>query len=184
MVASAKAGFVLGLIIACAALSQGAWAAGPTAKQRAVVLQAVVDCRKVADAAARVACYDAAVDRLDRAEASGDVVVVDREEARKVRRETFGLQLPSLDVFGRALGDEAETADADRIVEAVKSASRLAYGQWMLELQSGAVWRQIDDRTLNRAPHPGSTAEIRKGAFGGFFMKVDGQPAIKVRRDR
>ncbi len=184
MDASAKAGIVLGLIIASAALPAGAWAGGAAARQRAAVLQAVVDCRKVQDAAQRVACYDAAVDKLDRAEAAGDVVVVDRAQAREVRRETFGLKLPSLDLFGHAAGDKADAADEDRITETVASVSKLPFGRWRLELKSGAVWSQVDDRTLFRAPHPGSTVEIRKGAFDGFFMKVDGQSAIKVSRDR
>jgi hypothetical protein len=162
-----------------------ATAAGPGAKQRAAVLQAIVDCRAMTDEHARLACYDAAAARLDEAEAKGQVVVVDREQAREVRKEVFGLQLPSLDIFHPAGRDGAAEEDFDRIDAVVKSASQAGPGgRWVFELDNGAVWRQIDNYGLNREPRPGSKVEIRKAALGSFKMKVDGQPAIRVHRDR
>jgi hypothetical protein len=156
-----------------------------SAQKRAQVLQAVVDCRPMTDANARLACYDAAAARLDEAEASGQVVVVDKEQARQVRREVFGLQLPSLDIFSHAAkGPGAAVEDVDRVTEVVKTASRQADGRWVIELESGAVWRQIDASELANDARAGSKAEIRKAALGSFFMKIDGQPAIRVHRDR
>ncbi|HEX6865720.1 MAG TPA: hypothetical protein VF122_00670, partial [Caulobacteraceae bacterium] len=65
------------------------------ASDRPPVLQAVVDCRAIADSSARLACYDAAAARLDEAEAKGDVVVLDREQRQQARREAFGFTMPS-----------------------------------------------------------------------------------------
>jgi len=178
-----------------------ALAAGPTlpdagaraadrssAQKRAAVLQAIVDCRAMTSADARLACYDTAAARLDEAEASGQVVVVDKEQARQVRREVFGLQLPSLDIFGRTVkGPDAADGvqgDVDRVAETVRSAWRQADGKWVVELETGAVWRQIDTTDLARAPHAGSRAEIRKASLGSFFMKLDGQPGVRAHRDR
>ena len=159
-----------------------------SAQKRAQVLQAVVDCRAMTDANARLACYDAAAARLDEAEASGQVVVVDKEQVRQVRREVFGLELPSLDIFGRATkrsgGASANGDEVDRVAGTVKSASRLADGKWRVELETGAVWRQIDTTDLPNDPHPGSKVEIRRAALGSFFMKLDGQTAIRAHRDR
>lgn len=184
---TAGPGLLMAALAAAGAVGLGggpADAAGPSAKQRAAVLQAVVDCRKVADEHQRLVCYDAAAARLDEAEAKGQVVVVDREQARAVRKEVFGLQLPSLDVFSAASKGGDAREDVDRVDAVVKAASQDQNGRWVFDLDSGAVWRQIDSYPLNREPHPGSKVEIRKAALGSFKMKVDGQPAIRVHRDR
>lgn len=178
---------LLGLILA----GGPAMAAGKVSEsRRAAVLQAVVDCRPMTDTATRLACYDAAAAKLDEAEASGQVVVVDKEQAHQVRREIFGLQIPSLDVFSLGGGGRgapsaiAKAEDVDRITETVKRASRLPDGKWTVELESGAVWRQIDTNEVPNDPHAGSKAEIRKASLGSFFMKLDGQAAFKAHRDR
>lgn len=165
---------------------QVAAAGKPTAAQRAAVLQAVVDCRRITDTTARLACFDAAAAKLDEAEASGQVVVIDKEQARQVRREVFGLQLPSLDLFARApaSGAAAQSEAVDRIAATVKTAARQADGRWMFELDTGAVWTQLLPEELAIDPHVGSKVEIRQGALGSFLMKVDGQPAFKAHRER
>jgi hypothetical protein len=158
----------------------------PSKAKRAAALQAVVDCRPITDSGARLACYDAAAAKLDEAEAKGQVVVVDREQARQVRKEVFGLQLPSLDIFNLGGGGKgvAQGEDVDRITATVKQAWRSGDGKWVVELDTGAVWRQLEDGDLARDPHPGSKAEIRKASLGSFFLKLDGQPAFKAHRDR
>ncbi len=155
-------------------------------KPRAPELQAIVDCRAISDRDARLACYDKAADRLDQAEASGQVVVVNREQVRSVKKDIFGLQLPSLDIFsatGRK-GPGAASEEIDHLDGVVKSAWRGEGGRWNIALETGAVWRQTDNYELGRPPHTGSKVEIRRGAFGSFFMKVDGQEAFKAHRDR
>ena len=156
----------------------------PSEKQRAAVLQAIVDCRPLTESAARLACFDAAAAKLDEAEASGQIVVVDRDQARQVRREVFGLQLPSLDIFGRAGGKAALGEDVDRLTATVASFGQQGDGRWVITLDSGAVWRQVDDSRLYQPPRVGSKAEIRRAALGSFFMKIDSQPPIRVHRDR
>jgi hypothetical protein len=154
---------------------------------RSAVLQGIVDCRAMTDADARLKCYDAAAARLDAAEASGQVVVVDREQLRQARKEAFGLTLPSLDALARGSGKLAKAAmgeDADRITASVKQVSRRDDGRWVIVLETGAVWRQVDDESVEHPPHPQSTAEIRKAALGSYFMKLDGQRSIRVMRDR
>ena len=174
-------------LLAITVWTQSALAAPSAApKPRAPELQAIVDCRAITDRDSRLACYDAAADKLDRAEASGQVVVVNREQVRSVRKDVFGLQLPSLDIFsavGRK-GPAAASEDIGRLDGVVKSAWRGDGGHWMFELETGAVWRQTDDFQFANDPHAGSKVEIRKGSLGSFFMKVDRQPSIKVHRDR
>ncbi len=174
-------------LVAVAFWTQAALAApAATPKSRAPELQAIVDCRAIADRDARLSCYDAAADKLDRAEASGQVVVVNREQVRSVRKDVFGLQLPSLDIFSAVTrkGPGGASEEVDRLDGVVKTAWRGEGGHWMFELETGAVWRQIDDFQFANDPHAGSKVEIRKGALGSFIMKVDRQPSIKVHRDR
>jgi hypothetical protein len=147
---------------------------------RAPVVQSVLDCRKIDDGAARLACYDKAVAGVEQAEASGDLVTVDRAQRRAARHQAFGLYLPTLSFLDR--GEKPE--EVDRMTVTIDAASQSAYGKWTIRLDDGALWRQIDDNPVDPPPHHGSTAVIRRGVLSSYTMKIDGQQAIKVHRDR
>lgn len=170
------------LVAAALALgAAGVSQAAPNDAPRAAVLQAVVNCRTVADTAARLACYDAAAAQLDEAEAKGDLVILDRNQTQQARREAFGFSIPSFDLFSRDAQAEKLDRASFKVVRAWQSGPN---EQWVVELDSGATWRQIDTARLNRKPKAGSTVEIRSAALGSYFMNVDGQTAIRVKRDR
>lgn len=175
----AKKGAVVAASVALA--FAGSSQAAPNDGARATVLQAVVNCRAVADTAARLACYDAAAARLDEAEAKGDLVILDRAQSQQARREAFGFSIPSFDLFNRGEPAERLNRASFKVVRAWEIG---AGGLWAMELDSGAVWRQTDGNKLSRRPKPGSTVEIRSAALGSYFMNVDGQTAIRVKRDR
>ena len=145
---------------------------------RAKELQQLIDCRKLADNAARLACYDQAAATLDQAEAKGDIVVVNREQARKVRRQAFGFSLPSISLFERGEKPE-EVAQAE---DKIASVRKLLTGKWEFHLESGAVWVQVDLTELPLDPKPGQTVRIQKAAMGSFAMTVGKQRSIKVHR--
>lgn len=149
-----------------------------TPKGRAAALQTVVDCRTITDSAARLACYDGAIAKLDAAEASGEVVVVDRGQVREARRAAFGFnfQLPGF----MTRGDKPE--EVENLTAKVASARLSGEGKWVIVLDDGAVWRQTDRIDLPRRPKPGSTVELRKGALGSYFMKLDGQVGVRAER--
>ena len=152
-------------------------AAAPPALAPAV--QAVVDCRALAEGAQRLACFDKAVAAMTAAETSGDLVTIDREQRRAVRRQAFGLALPTLNLFDR--GEKPE--EVNRLAVTVSSAARNKLGVWFIKLDDGALWRQTDSNDLLKEPKPGSKAVITRGALGSFFMSIDGQPVIRVHRD-
>ena len=159
-------------------------AAGPAAAQgarenRAGALLRLTDCRKLTDGAERLACYDQAVDGFDQAEAKGDIVVVDREQARVVRRQGFGFNMPALNLFDRSESPET----VDNVSLKVESASRTADGKWLLRLEGGQVWRQVDSAELNRPPKAGSVATIKSASLGSYKLSVNGGTAIRVHRD-
>jgi hypothetical protein len=167
--------YIFGAAVLALAADGTAMAAKPPTTAPAV--QAVVDCRKIEDGAQRLACYDAATDALTKATSSGDLVTLDRQQRRAVRRQGFGFTLPALAMF-----DAGEKAD-DSIDETLASARQDAEGKWTFVMQDGAVWRQIDDEFLSRKPHPGSAVVIRKAMIGSFMLSVDKQPGVRAHRD-
>jgi len=169
----------LAAILALALAAPGpALAKGPKANLHAAALQSVLDCRGIAEAAQRLACYDAAAAQMGEAEAKGDIVVIDRAQAQKAHREAFGLHVPSLDFVTRALKPE----EVDQVQGVVKAARADPYGKWTFVLEDGSVWHQISDQ-LDRDPKAGSKVTIHRAALGSYKMSVDGQPTIRVHRD-
>ena len=164
-----------------AAPAESSKAAGAAARARE--LQAVIACRAIPDRDARLACFDAASAKLDEAESTGQVVVVNKEQARQVRRDVFGLQLPSLDIFGRK-GIAATGEDVDKLESTIKTVSLDGSGRWVLELDTGAVWTQVDDSPMATPPRVGDKVEIRRAALGSFFIRINGHPAFRAHRDR
>ena len=158
------------------------------AGERPDLFRKLVDCRAIADNAARLACFDERVAAIDTAEQKRDVVIVDRAQVVEARKSLFGLSLPSLKIFGHGDSKEDKRADkaredADDIVEldsTIKAAS-YAGDHWVFTLADGAHWVQIDGNYLSE-PRPGDPIHIRKGALGSYLANVNKQVAIRVRR--
>ena len=165
--------------LCCGAASGEATAARVDKAARAAAVQTVLDCRALTEGDKRLACFDAAVAAMETAEAKGDLVTMDREQRREVRRQAFGLSLPAFTLFDH--GEKG--ADADRLTATVADASRNGNGRWVIRLEGGATWRQIDDTDLYKTPHPGSSAVLRRAVLGSFFMKIDGDTAFRAHRD-
>lgn len=142
------------------------------------VLKSLFDCRAITADAERLACYDAAVGKVNTAEKTGEVIIVDRQEARAARRQAFGLDLSALSILDRS----EEKTEVDRVVSEVASARQGPDGRWTVVLSDGAVWKQVDGGQLSKSPKKGSRAEIRKASMGSYFMNLDGQRAVRARR--
>ena len=145
---------------------------------RSAIVQKLVDCRKLTDGVARLACYDQATAALDQAEAKGDVVVIDREQARKVRKQAFGFTLPSISIFEKGEAKE----ELDNTDGVVASARQDGGGHWVIKLEDGAVWSQVGVEELFKRPKPGSKVKIRKAALGSYMMTVDNGGGFKAHR--
>ena len=61
-------------------------AAEPKQLPRPALFKELVDCRAIADSAARLQCYDATVAKVDAAEQRKELVIVDQAEVKKARR--------------------------------------------------------------------------------------------------
>lgn len=136
-------------------------------------------CRNIAADAARLACFDAAMSALDTARQQGDVVVIDRAQARNARRQLFGFQAPSLSgLFGRE--DAAE--EVDSIETTLARAGRTGDGKWVFHLADGSEWRQIDSASVQFQNRAGASVRVRRAALGSYQLVVGGSRAVRVRR--
>ena len=166
-----------GLVLA-AATGLGVAGAQPKGEGRAAIVQKLVDCRKLTDNTQRLACYDQAAEALDQAEAKGDIVVVDRDQARKVRRQAFGFTLPSISLFEKGETEE-EISTADGVVQ---TARQNGMGQWIIRLEDGATWAQVDSNELFKTPKQGMKVKIRKASLGSYLMVIENTRAVRARR--
>ncbi len=167
-----------------AAITAGPAAAAPppaglAAGTRAQVLESLSDCRKLTDSAARLACYDTAAAGLEQAEAKGDIVVVDREQARKVRRQAFGFALPSLALFDK--GEKQE--DIDNTTGTVAAARQNGARKWVIRLEDGATWTQVDATELFADPKAGDPVRIKKASLGSYLMVIGKNGGVRARRE-
>lgn len=169
-----------GLALVCA----GTALAADTPKSRAPALQALVECRKVADPAQRLTCYDNAASGLEAAEAAGDVVVVDRAQVQEAQRAAFGFnfRMPAFLTGGDA-GDAAKRGSVLETLETTVTEARQVNGKWYIVLADGAVWRQTDNEPINSPPKAGSKVTIKRAAMGSYFLSVGGQRSIRAKRD-
>jgi hypothetical protein len=169
-------------ISALLALPASAPAGQAGVKERAAAFSRVVQCRDIAETAERLACYDREVAALDEAEKKQQVVIVDREKVREAKRSLFGLKLPSIDLFGGNDENDPATAEIDQIEGTVASIWRQGDGTVAFRLPDGALWVQIDNKTVAGRLKPGSPVVIERGALGTYFVKLDGRPAFKAAR--
>jgi hypothetical protein len=151
----------------------------PKAEGRAQALQRLIDCRKLTDNTARLACFDEAAAAMDQAEAKGDIVVVDREQARKVRRQAFGFTLPSLAMFEKGEKQGEIDSTTGKIAAARQNGAR----KWVVKLEDGAVWTQVDATELPLDPRPGDPVRIKKASLGSYLMVIGKNGAIRAHRE-
>lgn len=167
----------IGAVLAALAIS-GPAVAQPKSQARAKLVQDLADCRKITEDAARLACYDQTATSLEQAEAKGDIVVVDRDQARQVRRQAFGFSLPSISLFEK--GETQE--ELQNVTGEVAVASVNGAGRWTIRLTDGAIWVQIDNNELHRTPKPGNPVKVRQAAMGSFIMSINNGGGFRVRR--
>ena len=150
------------------------------APPQVLVFKNVLDCRGVADAAARLACFDTTVGAFGNAERKKEVIVVDKVTMREARRGLFGFSLPSIRLFSDGNGSGApETIES--IDAKITTVGLRLEGGWLLTIDNGSRWEQIDSEYINR-PREGQQVNIRRATLSGYIAKVEKGRAFRVRR--
>ncbi len=171
---------VAAIMIAVAAAAAAAPGAAQTTQANALV-DTVVQCKSVTDDQARLRCFDAAADALQRARSSGSVVVVDREDVRRTRRSLFGFSVPKLPFF---TGDSSQEEEPQEVMAKIRSVRSLGYGKWLFDLDSAGTWQTTEPSNYAGTPRPGDAVKIRKAALGSYFITVGKRRAVKGLRVR
>lgn len=157
--------------------------ASPVAAQTGATpdaLTQVYNCASQTDNAARLACYDAAVGRLQSEQTSGNIVAVDRGQIETIERESFGFSLPSLpNVFRRS--GAAETPTLTETALTIERISRRGDGGAVFYMTNGQAWTQIDT-THARGVRAGDNVTVRRAAMGSFLMVPEDGAPVRVRR--
>jgi len=141
-------------------------------------INALDQCRQIADSAQRLACYDRTAPALITASKNGEVNIVDRGQLRQARRSLFGFSMPKLPFFS---GDQSAADTPDQIDTTIKSARDLGYGKYRIVVIEGdAVWETTEES--NHQPRSGEKISIRRGPLGSYFLRIDGNSGVKGRR--
>lgn len=138
----------------------------------------MLECQKITDPQTRLACYDGHAASLAEASARKEIVVTDKAEVEKTRRKMFGFALPESTI----LGEDGDGAETKRLETKVVSARRGRDGAWIVALADAGTWEQVDSKPLALSPKAGQKAVVTKGSLGSFFVSIDGQSALKMRR--
>lgn len=154
--------------------------APPAPTGRPEAFDALVKCRAITEDAARLRCFDQAAAALEQAADRRDVVIVDRAQVRQTKRTLFGLELPHLSIFGG--GDDDKAEEVTQIDGIIASAFQNGNGRWVVRLEDGGTWAQIDDNPISIWPKAGQKVLIKRAALGSYMMRVNGQAGVRVRR--
>jgi hypothetical protein len=164
------------LLLASSLIAAGAAdAKRPTQTGTPAQVQQLMACRTIAAADQRLACYDRETAAMDKAIASQDLVVVDKEKARAAGRSLFGFSIPN---FGGLFGNNGEVSQIDA---SIKTTGHNPDGGWVITLDDGSVWTQTDDWPGFDA-RPGKKVIVKRGVLGSFWLSIPGQNGIKVKR--
>lgn len=162
---------------ACALVAAGtAEAAKPVATGNPAQVQRLMDCRSIAAADQRLACFDRETAAMADAIQTKNLVFVDREKARAAKRSLFGFSIPN---FGGLFGGNDD--EVKQIESTIKSAGHNPEGGLLITLADGSVWSQTDDYP-GLDPRPGKKVIVKRGSMGSFWLSIPGQSGIKVKR--
>lgn len=141
----------------------------------------LVRCRAVAEAAARLACFDGVVDRIAVARRTGEMIVTDRAKVVERKRQRFGLANAPGEMFGGGTEDTStEVRELETTVASVQPAS--AAGRFNLQLANGMVWQTIDSLPL--APRVGAAITLKPSLLGGYRAFIKGERPVLAKRLR
>lgn len=149
-------------------------------------LSTLYDCAGIEDPEQRLACFDTSVAKLRTAEQKKEIVAIDAKAARKIKREAFGFNLPSLAKIGLpklALPGGGDKEKVEALVEDVKSVRKLGR-MWVITLENGQVWKEVGGR-LNYIPKGDLKATIKPKTMGSFMLSLNnGKSTVRGLRVR
>jgi hypothetical protein len=128
---------------------------------------------------ARLQCFEEATASLEQATDSGEVVVVDRAQIRESRRRLFGISLPRCRCSGAATTKPTMSIQSTEWSPRLRRMARGTGSSASRTARSGG--RSTGRRSRCGPARPGRGHQPRRARQ--FMMKVNGQQAIRVKRE-
>ncbi len=175
-----------GLVTFSTVLSTSAFAADDSGEAIETPLSSLYKCAKIVNGPERLACFDTSVAKLHTAEQNKEVVAIDAKAAKKIKREAFGFNLPSLSKIGLpsiGLPKMGGGKDVESLVVDVKSVRKSGRG-YVITMKNGQVWKEVGGR-LNYIPKGDLKATIKPKSMGSFMLSLNnGKTTVRGLRVR
>jgi hypothetical protein len=165
-------------------MNQRGWAAGVLAAMllahvagaaAQTATSALRACRAETDDAKRLACYDREMARMVESEHSAPAAATaarpPAEPPPSSATERFGLPPERI---------VKQDAVPSKLTARVSSVSQRAQGRYLITLDNGQVWLQMED-SLGFAPQAGGSVTVTRGMTGAYYM-ADKHYVVSVRR--
>lgn len=177
--------FSVGLVV-LAAMTVSPMTAGA---QTPDVLTKLYSCKSITDSTARLKCYDQNIGFVETAQETGNLIAIDKAGARKIQKESFGFNIPSIPKLGffgnkKTKGEKSSGDDGFQTVTLeIMSAKKLANGRYQFKLKNDQIWVQTE---VSRVPiiskKRTNMIRIKKAALGSFIAQINGSGGIRVKR--
>jgi hypothetical protein len=145
------------------------------------------DCRALGDDARRLACYDQLFPRRlisapppTQAAATSAGVAPASPQQRSAPDPQFGMNEAQRRA---AAGNTEQSKINDSISATITDLRTTPSGEFVVILDNGQVWRQIDLESW-APPQKGDRVTIHRGALGSFMLVTANNLATHVRRER
>ncbi|WP_242162382.1 hypothetical protein [Lysobacter sp. M15] len=132
-------------------------------------------CATVAEASARLACYDKAFPP-----SSGATILADMEARRQQAVEDFGLNRQQR---VERLPEQLRETEPDRIQGTIKGVLVRATGERVVTLESGQVWLLTEVTSRGRLK-TGDQVTLREAALGSYMLVTSTGVALRAKRLR
>jgi hypothetical protein len=192
------------IFVGCAAAFPAFAAPPPPAVAPQDVLEAIGRCAAITDNSARLSCYDAIAPRVkDALAAPPEALPGNRTPTTEEERSWFGFDLsnlfgasPSQQTTSAQFGsdrlpsvhaqEQTAAAEVDRITAGVTEVSFTPFGRFIVFLDNGQVWRQIEgdtDVATFKKPAKDNKVTIGRGLIGSYNLSInDSNRTFKVTR--
>lgn len=145
-------------------------------------LEKLAACKAIVDDAARLACYDRETGALVTAASEGEVKVVDKEDAKTIRRSLFGFQVPQIALFS-SKNEKGEDTSIDEILNSkITAVTQLPRGNYRITITEGAIWETGEPSMRLLTPKVGQSIQLEKASLGAYWIRINGQPGVKGKR--
>lgn len=177
----------LAIAVLFGALPVQAQDASSLAREDRVTLNILRECARIADATARVACYDrnigADIAQGGQAARAGGVAASPVPTPPAPSSPVAAQPLPQFGANQLPASPRPESQRVDRIKATVSAATQRAPGIWLLTLADGTQWQLVDAAPGSfDPPRKGSEIEIAAASLGSYILRYRGQTGLRIRR--